>query len=290
MPELPEVEVAARNLRRWLTGRTIVAVEPRDGSARIFRPDAPATLDALAGARFHDLRRVGKNLLLTLDTDTGPLGLWSHLGMTGKWLRRGGGDPEPPFSRLMLELDDRTLLFYADTRIFGRVRLVPGAAFEEVQELTGLGPDPLIDGIDPEALYAKLQTISKPIKVAIMDQALLPGVGNIQASEGLYRSAIDPRRPARSLSKALPDLRPRRGAMSALRLHATGHHHADHAGATRDLLLPRLPEIDLTMSRSTAGNLERLVAVRALDVFQGLTPGDQGGVAILPPHLGNPAE
>jgi formamidopyrimidine-DNA glycosylase len=202
MPELPEVEVAGRNLRRWMTGRTILAVEPREGSARIFRPAGPTALDALPGARFRDLRRVGKNLLVTFDTDTGPLGLWSHLGLTGKWLRRRIGDPEPRFSRLMLELDDRTLLFYADTRIFGRVRLVPGAAFEEVAEITALGPDPLIDGIDPAALYLKLQHISKPIKVAIMDQALLPGIGNIQAIEGLYRSAIDPRRAAQSLSKA----------------------------------------------------------------------------------------
>jgi formamidopyrimidine-DNA glycosylase len=202
MPELPEVEIAARNLRRWMTGRKILAAEPREGSARIFRPAASDAMEALVGAQLRELRRVGKNLLLTLDTPTGPLGLWSHLGLTGKWLRRGTDDSEPRFARLMLELDDRSLLFYADTRIFGRVRLVPGAAFEEIHEIMALGPDPLIDGIDPVALHAKLQRINKPIKVAIMDQALLPGVGNIQAIEGLYRAAIDPRRAAKSLALA----------------------------------------------------------------------------------------
>jgi formamidopyrimidine-DNA glycosylase len=203
MPELPEVEVAARNLRRWLAGRKIRGVEPREGSTRIFRPTKPATFEeALTGTRFHDLRRVGKNLLITLDSRSGPIGVWSHLGLTGKWLRRPSDNAEPPFSRLALELDDRSWLYYADTRIFGRLRLVPAAAFEELAEIAALGPDPLNDGIDVRALHERLARIGKPIKVAIMDQALLPGIGNIQAIEGLHRAAIDPRRPAKSLSQA----------------------------------------------------------------------------------------
>jgi len=202
MPELPEVEVAARNLRRWMTGRKIRGAEPREGSARIFRPAKPEAIEALAGARFQDLKRVGKNLLITLDSRSGPIGVWSHLGLTGKWVRRAADEPEPPFARLTIELDDRSLLHYTDTRIFGRIRLVPAAAFEELAEIAALGPDPLNDGIDAHALHARLQKIGKPIKVAIMDQALLPGIGNIQAIEGLYRAGIDPRRPAKSLSQA----------------------------------------------------------------------------------------
>jgi formamidopyrimidine-DNA glycosylase len=204
MPELPEVEVAARNLRRWMTGRKIRGVEPREGSARIFRPAKADAMQALAGARFHDLRRVGKNLLITLESRAGPIGLWSHLGLTGKWVRRtrDSADSDPPFARLTLELDDRSMLHYTDTRIFGRIRLVPAAAFEELGEIAALGPDPLNDGIDAQALHARLQKIGKPIKVAIMDQALLPGVGNIQAIEGLFRAGIDPRRPAKALSRA----------------------------------------------------------------------------------------
>jgi formamidopyrimidine-DNA glycosylase len=202
MPELPEVEVAARNLRRWMTGRKIRGVEPREGSTRIFRPAKPDALEALTGARFQDIKRVGKNLLLTFDSRTGPVGLWSHLGMTGKWVRRDGDDSEPPFARVLIELDDRSALYYTDTRIFGRLRLVPAAAFEELGEIAALGPDPLNDGIDARALHARLTTIAKSIKVAIMDQALLPGIGNIQAVEGLFRAGIDPRRPAKSLSQA----------------------------------------------------------------------------------------
>jgi len=202
MPELPEVEVASRNLRRWMDQRKIRGIEPLDGSKRIFRPAAASAMDALIGARFHDVRRIGKNILMTLETRNGPAGLWSHLGLTGKWAHRAAGAPEPPFSRVAIELDDRSWLYYVDTRIFGRLRVVPGAAFEEIPEIAALGPDPLVDGIDARELHAKLAKIAKPIKVAIMDQALLPGIGNIQAIEGLHRAAIDPRRPAKSLSQA----------------------------------------------------------------------------------------
>jgi formamidopyrimidine-DNA glycosylase len=182
--------------------RKIRGIEPLDGSKRIFRPATASAMDALVGASFHGVRRVGKNILMTLETRSGPAGLWSHLGLTGKWVHRAAGAPEPPFARVAIELDDRSWLYYVDTRIFGRLRVVPGAAFEEIPEISALGPDPLVDGIDARALHAKLVKIGKPIKVAIMDQALLPGIGNIQAIEGLHRAAIDPRRPAKSLSQA----------------------------------------------------------------------------------------
>jgi formamidopyrimidine-DNA glycosylase len=205
MPELPEVEVAARNLRRWAVGRRIRAARAGAGAARIFRPGGPRALQALAGARVRQVDRVGKNLLVTLDggnAKPGPLGVWSHLGMTGKWVRRAAGDPAPRFSRLELDLDDGARLHYADMRLFGRFRLVPGARFDALPDLRALGPDPLVHGIDADALAARLARTRLPIKVAIMDQRLLPGVGNIQASEGLNRAGIDPRRPARTLSRA----------------------------------------------------------------------------------------
>jgi formamidopyrimidine-DNA glycosylase len=202
MPELPEVEVAARNLRRWAVGRRVRALRADRGAARIFRPASPRALAALRGARFREVRRVGKNLLVTLDGGKGPIGVWSHLGMTGKWLLRRGAEPTPRFSRLEVDLDDGSHLHYADLRLFGRFRLVPGARFDDLPDLRALGPDPLTDGIDVGELHARLARSRLPIKVALLDQRLLPGVGNIQASEGLYRAAIDPRRPARSLSRA----------------------------------------------------------------------------------------
>ncbi len=209
MPELPEVEVAARNLRRWGVGHRVRATASDPRAARIFRPAAARVLAHLRGARVDDVRRIGKNLLLTLTpavasgrAGSEPLGVWSHLGMTGKWVRRRDGDPAPASRRLSLSLDDGSRLDYVDMRMFGRFRLIPGARFEDVPDLAALGPDPLTDGVDVRRLFDRLQRLRLPIKVALLDQTVLAGVGNIQASESLYRAKIDPRRPARSLSAA----------------------------------------------------------------------------------------
>jgi formamidopyrimidine-DNA glycosylase len=200
MPELPEVEIAARHLRRWTRGRRIDAVEAE--RTRVVGPRGPKSLQPLVGARFRELRRWGKNLLFTLGGAAGPTGLFSHLGMTGKWLRARAGEPAPRFSRARLALDDGRVLHYCDMRLFGRLQVVPGARFETLRALAGLGRDPLEEGIDVEELHARLARTRLPVKVALMDQRLLPGVGNIQASEALHRARIDPRRPARALTAA----------------------------------------------------------------------------------------
>ena len=203
MPELPEVEIAARNLRAWTRGRRIERFEAAPGARRIFRPSSPAALArALGEARFVDVGRKGKQLLVTLERDGAKVGLLSHLGMTGKWLRRRADDPPIRFSRARLFLDDDSVLHFDDMRLFGRLRVAPGARFDEVPEVAALGPDPLEEGIDPDALAAALARSRLPVKVRIMDQAVIPGVGNIYASEALFRARIDPRRKASSLSRA----------------------------------------------------------------------------------------
>ena len=203
MPELPEVEIAARNLRRWAEGRRIQRAEAEPSARRIFRPGSPrAFAAALAGARVSGVDRRGKQLLLTLEGARGALGLVSHLGMTGKWLRRDGDEPPPSHSRARLRLDDGAVLHYRDPRLFGRLRLVPGARFAEVPEVAALGPDPLLDGVDPARLAARLSRTRRPVKVALLDQGLLAGVGNILASESLFRARLDPRRRACSLGRA----------------------------------------------------------------------------------------
>ena len=204
MPELPEVEFAARSLRRWARGRRIEAAELDPRARRILRPATPAAFArAVAGSRVTAVGRVGKHLLVTLEKGGAPLGLVSHLGMTGKWLLqpRAGGEP-PSHSRARLRLDDGRVLHYQDPRLFGRLRLVPGARFEEVPEIAALGPDPLASGIDVGRLAAALARTRLPVKVKLLDQRLLPGVGNIHAAEACFRARIDPRRPSRSLSRA----------------------------------------------------------------------------------------
>ncbi len=202
MPELPEVEIAARNLRRWTAQRRIDRIEADPKARYVFRPSSPAVLSrALEGARFGAIRRIGKQLLVTLDRNGSPVGLLAHLGMTGKWLLRRAGDPPTRFSRARFLLDDRSVLHFDDLRLFGRLRVVPGARFEDVPEVAALGPDPLEAGIDPERLHEAFARSRLPVKVRILDQALLPGVGNIQATEALFRARIDPRRRSDSLAR-----------------------------------------------------------------------------------------
>jgi formamidopyrimidine-DNA glycosylase len=202
VPELPEVEIAARNLRAWTRGRTLVRLEAEPGTRYVFRPSTPRALArTLEGARFGAIRRIGKNLLVSMERDGEAVGLLAHLGMTGKWLRRRDGEPAPRFSRARLALDDGSVLHFSDLRLFGRLRAVPGARFDEVPEVAALGPDPLEAGIDPARLHDALARSRLPVKVRIMDQAILPGVGNIYASEALFRARIDPRRKASSLSR-----------------------------------------------------------------------------------------
>jgi formamidopyrimidine-DNA glycosylase len=200
VPELPEVEVAARNLRRWTARRTVRGVEA--SATSIVRPAGPRALVPLVGARVRKVDRVGKHLLLTMARATDVVGLWSHLGMTGKWLRRAPGAAPPRFSHARLTLDDGDVLHYCDMRRFGRLRLVPGADFAAIPTLAALGPDPLRDGVDAEKLQARLARVRLPIKVALLDQTVLAGVGNIQASEACFRARIDPRRAASSLTRA----------------------------------------------------------------------------------------
>ena len=206
MPELPEVETARRCLERWAGGRRVREVKVVE--KRVVAPGGPP-LRTLVGARFQRFDRRGKHLLLTLSSQVGksgkrqePTGLWSHLGMTGKWLRRAPGEPDSRFSRVQVLLDDGVTLHYDDMRLFGRLRAVRGAAFEVLPAIAALGPDPLIDGVDVERLAEALRRRKQPIKPVLLDQRLVAGVGNIQASESLFRAGIDPRRPAASLTRA----------------------------------------------------------------------------------------
>lgn len=201
MPELPEVEHAARCLRAWAEGRRILAVETDPRARRLFRPHARTALArSLAGRTVEEVQRIGKHLLVRLGPE--PLGLLSHLGMTGKWLRRAPGEPPPTHSRARLLLDDGAVLHYRDPRLFGRLRLVEGARFDQVKELRALGPDPLAEGIDGKRLAHLLSRTRRPVKVALLDQRILPGVGNIHAAEACFRARLDPRRRASSLSTA----------------------------------------------------------------------------------------
>lgn len=206
MPELPEVEVGARNLRTWARGADIVrVVVPR---TRVVRGQAPATIArALDGRRVVAVDRRGKWLRIILDDDSRA---FSHFGMSGRWVRRDV-DLEPMRSeRLRIDVKKRgrvTSLRYVDPRMFGRFVV----ARDDLAAWTALGPDPLVDGVDGPALLRAIAGKKRAIKEVLMDQVVIAGIGNIQATESLFRARIDPRTPAmrlddkdaRALSRAI---------------------------------------------------------------------------------------
>jgi len=216
MPELPEVEHAARSLRRWLADGPIVRAWA--GPTRLLRGgDHRLFARKLRGRSIVSVERRGKLLLLSFDED---VGLLCHLGMTGKWVRSLDPGPAelpqrprakrpksapapaaPPHSHARLELRGGAVLHYCDPRLFGRLEVHPASELLGLSVVSSLGPDPLVDRIVVAALHDKLSRTARPVKVAIMDQTVLAGVGNIYATEALFRAKIHPARPSSSLSK-----------------------------------------------------------------------------------------
>jgi formamidopyrimidine-DNA glycosylase len=201
MPELPEVEYTRQNLVRWMRSARIVAVKTND--ARIVRPEKPRTfVKELTGRTVERIERRGKWLKLTLDDGRC---VFAHLGMTGWFEHVRQGQPDLRYDRVSFDLEKRgrpSRVVYVDSRRWGRLVV----ADEDIPTWKTLGPDPLDDGIDIDALERKLAHRKKrSIKEALMDQTVLAGVGNVQATEALWKARIDPRSKASAISR--PDLK-----------------------------------------------------------------------------------
>jgi len=195
MPELPEVEVLVRHLRPLIRGKIIRSVNVR--RAKVLRPTAPrAFRRALLGAKFTGLSRRGKYLLFQLRAKNGgkPVSLLGHLGMTGRIFLAQQGRRLPKHTAVALDLGASNLV-YEDTRYFGRLTL-------DISALTRLGPEPL-DGKFRAALFAEsLKRSRQAIKIKLLDQGLVAGIGNIYASEALFRARISPKLAANKLTAA----------------------------------------------------------------------------------------
>lgn len=190
MPELPEVEIARRQLERWARRKRIVKVFAL--RTRVLGKHTPARFAAqLTGARLVSTERRGKNVVALLDRRGAPIGLRLHLGMTGKLSRRKKGDDAPRFSRARLELEDGTVVHYCDLRLFGELEVGPPETVRK-HAFDGLGPDPLEKGFGAKLLSARVARSRKPVKQALMDQEKIAGVGNILASESLWWARISP--------------------------------------------------------------------------------------------------
>lgn len=194
MPELPEVEVLARHLRPVLRGRTIRSI--RVLRPKVLQPTSERALKlALTGATFQDLSRRGKYLVFKLRAKTRGkfIGILGHLGMTGRMFVTRRGEPLPKHAAVVFELN-RGNFVYEDTRYFGRLTL-------DLSPAARLGPEPWDEIFTPEIFQQQLKKSRQPVKVKLLDQSLIAGVGNIYASEALFRAGISPRRAAGKLTK-----------------------------------------------------------------------------------------
>ena len=194
MPELPEVEHAARQLRAWMEGRRVVKAAAE--RCRVLRGQSPQRFaSALAGRTLQSVERRGKYLLLAFDRD---VGLLAHLGMTGKLVLRRRGE-KAPYSRARFELDDGQAVHLRDPRKFGRLTLASANGLAALPAIASLGPDAWEEPPTLQSLAGRFARTRRPVKVALMDQTVLAGLGNIQVAEALFRAGLDPRRPAHLL-------------------------------------------------------------------------------------------
>jgi formamidopyrimidine-DNA glycosylase len=197
MPELPEVETVMRGLAGRLTGRTIV--EARLNRSDLRWPVAARLPERLRGARVLSFRRRAKYILMRL---SGGDTLMLHLGMSGRIVLSPLRSVPPPHETLMLEIDDGCRVSLVDPRRFGSLDLVPTSEEDGQRQLAALGPEPLDASFTPEVLSAALAGRRTPIKSALLDQSVVAGLGNIYASEVLFRAGISPRRLAKSVAGA----------------------------------------------------------------------------------------
>jgi formamidopyrimidine-DNA glycosylase len=226
MPELPEVETTRRGLEPHLVGRRITAVTVREHRLRWPVPRDFAA--ALNGQTILGLRRRAKYLLL--DLEHGHVIL--HLGMSGALRVVERSAPAGKHDHLDIEVGASHRLRLTDPRRFGSVHFI----VENVEThplLAALGPEPLSDAFDAAMLYAATRGRRASIKETLMNAHVVVGVGNIYASEALFRAGIDPRthagRVGQSRCAALVDAvkQTLRDALDAGGSSLRDWHHAD---------------------------------------------------------------
>ena len=187
MPELPEVETVARGLHKRLAGDRIR--ELWIGSKGNLLKSSPRQMArVLTGAKIAGFRRVGKHIVADLESTNGAAQWVIHLGMTGRCLVCDPALEQEKHTHLIASLDSGRELRYIDPRRFGKLQVLEG------QEFSAAGDEPL--GGDVERFISRFKVRKTPIKSALLNQALLSGIGNIYADESLFRAKVRPRRRA----------------------------------------------------------------------------------------------
>lgn len=192
MPELPEVETVRVALSPWLTGRRL------EWARRVEAPAGPKYhgLERVAGQTIRAVERRGKFIVMPLDSEDM---LVVHLGMTGVL------SAKKPDDHLRVEVALRgraqNRLYFRDPRRFGRFVLLAPGEEKLLPTLAAIGPEPLSPAFSVERFQDELATRKAGLKVLLLGQRLVAGVGNIYADEALWRARLHPERPAQSLTR-----------------------------------------------------------------------------------------
>jgi formamidopyrimidine-DNA glycosylase len=198
MPELPEVEMVARHLRELVIGRTFIKAQLlRPGLA----PENPPRQFAqwLKGGSVLNVARRGKHILTHLSNGRT---LITHLRMTGRFFYVGESEANAPHTHAVFWLDNGQKLLFTDQRHFGMMMVAKTANLDQVGHLSKLAPEPFDPAFDDRYLLNTLKRSKQAIKLLLLDQTRVVGLGNIYASEALHRAGINPRLPASRLSSA----------------------------------------------------------------------------------------
>ncbi|MFC1625755.1 bifunctional DNA-formamidopyrimidine glycosylase/DNA-(apurinic or apyrimidinic site) lyase [Patescibacteria group bacterium] len=210
MPELPEVESIKNQLEKLLKGHEIVSVEV------LRRKNFQGDEKKLWGLKILGSRRLGKVIVINLSNNYSIL---THVKMTGQYIYEGpnlkkphklskkviGGVPGK-HTLVVFRLDKGGILYYNDVRRFGWIKLVKTSKVGEESFIKKLGPEPLKD-LTLDKFMNILSKTKKPIKVVLMDQGKMGGVGNIYANDALWLARVNPKKKADSLKmKEIKDL------------------------------------------------------------------------------------
>lgn len=211
MPELPEVETVRIGLKKLIIAKKIANVSydwPKSF------PNSKSNINSfLIGAKVKNIRRRAKVLIIDLDTQ---YSLVIHLKMTGQLVYRGdenfgAGHPSDSLigklpdksTRVTIDFDDKSQLFFNDQRKFGWMRLLPTIEVPNIDFMKKVGPEPLEKSFTDKVLHDRLQRRKNScIKAALLDQTVLAGIGNIYADESLWGAKIHPETKVGMLTKA----------------------------------------------------------------------------------------
>jgi formamidopyrimidine-DNA glycosylase len=195
MPEMPEIETIARQLRKTIIGKRIADV--RLSGLPLRKPIAKTFPAMLRGRTIQKITRRGKYLVAELE----PKAFWLiHLGMSGRILYHSTASAAAAHTHAVFQFSDATELEYRDPRRFGLLAAYEVLRPVEVSELRFLGKDPLSSGFNPGWLSKLLQKSQQEIKSFLLDQRKIAGLGNIYVCESLFLAQIHPARRCSTLN------------------------------------------------------------------------------------------